>query len=147
MHPGSAVSFGHRAVRLGPPAVAAAVLAAAALLAVRDPNDAGSYPACPFKLATGLDCPGCGSLRAVHALVIGQPGRAMGHNLLLVLAVPLAVFHWVLWVRPQLAGTGFVARLARWRAHRHAGWWIALGVLAFAVARNLPWFPFRVLHS
>ena len=27
------------------------------------------FPKCPFKVLTGLDCPGCGSQRAIHSLL------------------------------------------------------------------------------
>ena len=36
------------------------------------PVTSGFYPQCAFKQATGLDCPGCGTTRALHALVHGR---------------------------------------------------------------------------
>lgn len=43
----------------------------------------GAMPRCPFKWATGLDCPGCGSQRALRALLGGHPLEAWSYNLLL----------------------------------------------------------------
>ena len=37
-----------------------------------DPNQPGHYPTDPFLAITGLYCPGCGTLRALHALARGD---------------------------------------------------------------------------
>jgi hypothetical protein len=44
------------------------------------PTTTPFYPQCAFKLATGFDCPGCGSTRALHALVHGRFGEAFRFN-------------------------------------------------------------------
>ena len=44
-----------------------------------------SMPRCWFHGITGLSCPGCGSQRAVRALLRGQPAEAWSYNLLLPL--------------------------------------------------------------
>src|SRR5689334_25389377 len=41
------------------------------------------YPQCVFKQATGLDCPGCGATRAMHALLHGRVGEAFRYNAML----------------------------------------------------------------
>lgn len=56
-------------------------------------------PLCPLKALTGLDCPLCGSLRAVHSLTRADVVGAAGHNLVFVVAVPLAVAMWCAWLR------------------------------------------------
>lgn len=38
------------------------------------------YPQCVFKQATGLDCPGCGTTRALHAMLHGRIGEAFRFN-------------------------------------------------------------------
>lgn len=133
-----------------PPAAAGvAVLAGAAalLLAVRDPNEPGSYPLCPTRALTGLDCPGCGALRAVHALVTGDPVRAAGHNLLLVAVLPVAFFHYVLWARPALADAPWVRVALRHLARPAVGWAALVVVVLFTVLRNLGGGPWAALHS
>lgn len=49
----------------------------------------GLYPRCMFKELTGLSCPGCGSQRALHAILHGDFRRAFSYNALLLLELPL----------------------------------------------------------
>ena len=61
-------------------------------LALRDPNQSGSYGFCPLHSLTGLDCPFCGGLRGTSALLHGDIATALDHNVLLpVYLVGLAV--------------------------------------------------------
>ena len=41
-------------------------------------------PKCPFMLLTGLKCPGCGSQRAIHALVHGHIIEVFRQNALFI---------------------------------------------------------------
>lgn len=70
--------------------MAAAALAVAAIIVIYfsfDPQ-AGLFPRCPSKILTGLDCPGCGSQRALHALLHGDFIAALRFNALMVAALP-----------------------------------------------------------
>lgn len=112
---------------------ALAVGTATVALRLRDPHQPGSWGFCPTKLLTGLDCPGCGGLRAVNDLTHGDLAAAASSNLLLVTLVPVAVLLWVAWLR------------ARWldKDVLPDHWWrpaamaLAVATVAFAVARNL----------
>ncbi|MEU0105884.1 DUF2752 domain-containing protein [Streptomyces sp. NPDC006251] len=74
----------------------AAVCAAVAVItALVDPTKPGRFPACPFRAATGFDCPGCGSLRALHELTHGHLTAAADYNLLLVAFLPCAAAVWL----------------------------------------------------
>jgi hypothetical protein len=124
-----------RVRRLAAPLAAAGAVGLAALaLHVRDPHRDGAWGSCPFRLLTGLDCPGCGSLRAVHDLTGLDLVGAASSNLLLVAMVPLAVLVWGRWVaRAWRGGTRPLLSL------RTPVVTAALAVvLAFAVLRNLP---------
>ena len=46
------------------------------------------FPRCIFKSLTGLDCPGCGSQRALHALLHADIIAAWRFNAMLVLSIP-----------------------------------------------------------
>lgn len=53
----------------------------ALLLCFIDPmNPPVPLPRCPIKMFTGFDCPGCGSTRALHALLHGRPDEAWRFN-------------------------------------------------------------------
>ena len=58
-----------------------------AVYALLDPSRT-MFPRCPFLSLTGLECPGCGSQRAVHSLLHGDIAAAFGFNALLVLMLP-----------------------------------------------------------
>jgi hypothetical protein len=83
-----------RLQRLASPLAAGGIAAVGALaLHVRDPHTAGSWGFCPVALL-GLACPACGSLRAVNDLTHLDLSAAASSNLLLVLAVPVALALW-----------------------------------------------------
>ena len=102
-----------------------------AVYAVFDPNEV-YFPKCPVKLLTGLDCPGCGSQRALHALLNGDLAAAVSFNALLVAAIPLLALLTVAEMAP--------VRLQRLRYFLNSRRFI-LGVLAvivvWTVARNI----------
>lgn len=120
-----------RRVRV-PAALAAGTLATSAVLALRSPHLPGSYGFCPIRAVTGVFCPGCGALRAVHDLLNGDLAGAWDMNPLLVVAGPLVVALWGRWVWRAWRGRPVPSVSTRAA--------IGLGVvlLAFAVARNLP---------
>src|SRR5262245_53996639 len=68
------------------------VLAAFTVLFFFEPGRYSFYPRCLFPQATGLLCPGCGSLRATHQLLHGHVAEAFRLNALLVLAVPVTAW-------------------------------------------------------
>ena len=117
-----------------PLAVAGGVLAATAYLAAVNPNQAGHYPTCPFLALTGLYCPGCGTLRAVHALAHGQFSEAVSFNPLMLALLPLVVALWLAWLTRSLTGR------YRWVAPAWSIWVLFSVVVGFGVLRNLPWF-------
>src|SRR6476659_8424836 len=70
-----------------PALVGAGGVALAAALLVRDPDQPGAWPRCPFLALTGVPCPGCGGLRAVHDLLTGDVVAALSSNAWAVLCV------------------------------------------------------------
>ena len=56
-----------------------------------NPSENAFFPKCPFRWVTGLECPGCGSQRAIHHLLHLRVGAAMGENLLLVVSIPYLI--------------------------------------------------------
>lgn len=69
--------------------VIVAVVALAVVYFVFDPSGSHLFPKCAFHSLTGFQCPGCGSQRAIHALLHGDVAGAMAYNALLVVSLPL----------------------------------------------------------
>jgi len=119
--------------------LAAAAVGAAVLWHV-NPNEAGNpLPPCPSLWLTGLFCPGCGTTRALHALLHGDLPGALAMNPLMVLSLPpVAVLLAHELQRLPKAMAPLAKRLGNARA------W-AVVVIGYAVLRNLPWPPFSWL--
>lgn len=124
-----------RRARLAPP-VGLAVAAAVATLALhfRDPHVEGSWGFCPFKFLTGLDCPGCGGLRAVNNLTDLDFAGAASSNLLFIVAIPFLLALWVIWMRRAWQGKDgpmtFTTPVTTM---------VLVVTIAFAIARNTPY--------
>jgi hypothetical protein len=128
----AAVTGGRRATSL-PLGVGAAALVSVGFVAGVDPNVAGHYPTCPFLAITGWYCPGCGALRAVHALGHGDVVTALARNPFTVVAVVYLVVTWVLWFQRTARG-----RPLRWLAPPWALYGVLGAILVFWVLRNVP---------
>jgi hypothetical protein len=109
------------------------------ILFLFDPARAPFYPVCQFHQLTGLCCPGCGSLRAMHELLHGHLMTALHLNLLLVVSLPL--FAWVMLrlARQQFRGGPAVVIRLQWV------WLYLTAWITFGVVRNLPGSVFAFL--
>src|SRR5260370_29918651 len=99
------------------------VLAAGAVILYRfDPATVHFFPRCVFHALTGLQCPGCGTTRALHHLLHGDVAGAFRLNAMLFFVAPFGV-------------TAAASR--RFATHPLTGW-VALGVTAgWWILRNL----------
>lgn len=109
------------------------------LLFLFKPGEVPIYPVCMFHQLTGLDCPGCGSLRAMHQLLHGNLGEALRYNAFLILSLPL--FAWVIFrlVKEQLTGGPALSWRPLWL------WVYVTAWLMFGVLRNFPTSIFATL--
>jgi hypothetical protein len=122
-------------------ALTATLVAGAWVLYAHDPVRAGFFPRCLIYTWTGYHCPGCGSTRATHHLLHGRVWAAFRYNPLLVLTLPFFAYEFgrlvVRTVRP---------RPFLWKAvHPLRIWAPTALIIAFWVARNLPFRPFSWL--
>jgi hypothetical protein len=118
---------------LAPAGVGVVVAAGLAYTAWQDPNADGVFPQCPTFALFGIDCPGCGGLRAVHAATHGDLLAAADHNLMLAIALPIFALLWLRWLLQTLNVR--VPQLPR--LSRPAWIGLAVAVVAFAVVRNV----------
>ena len=118
-----------------PLTTAAGVALASAALYARDPHQSGSWGFCPSRLLFGIDCPGCGGLRAVNDLTHLDVGAAASSNLLFVASLPLIVWFFGRWVTSAWRGERFMPAFLQ--SQRFAYALLAVSVI-FMVVRNTP---------
>jgi hypothetical protein len=96
------------------------------------------FPKCPFRLVTGMQCPGCGSTRAFYQLLHLHPIAAFKLNPLMILTLPFIVYGFLGFTRSALMGRPqrrlFIPPIYLWA-------WLFL-LIFFWVFRNTPWYPF-----
>ena len=118
-----------------------AALPCLAMVYARNPEEPGYYPPCVFYALTGLHCPGCGTLRAVHQLLHGNLITAFGYNPYTMLALPVIGYAFL----SALLLTTYGKRLPTVFVHPALIWGLLVAVLSFWVLRNVPVYPFTVL--
>src|SRR2546423_54123 len=64
------------------------------------------YPSCPFHSLTGLNCPGCGTLRGLHQLTHGHLLTALNYNALMVLSLPFLGYTFISYALVAARGRG-----------------------------------------
>lgn len=111
----------------------AAVVCVAAILFRFPPEQYHFYPQCPVYALFHIECPGCGTTRALAALLHGNIGQALRMNALTTLMLPFAAIYaalcYVRYLRRQpLCFPQIPAKAA------YAGIAVALG---FMIVRNL----------
>ncbi|MCD8740902.1 DUF2752 domain-containing protein [Mucilaginibacter roseus] len=109
-----------------------------------DPLRFNIFPKCPFFTLTGFDCPGCGSQRALHALLHGNVAQACNYNLLLVLSLPLLFIHLLYKIRSLFTG-----KPLQWRLLYHPKTPVVIFMITalFWILRNIPVAPFSYLSA
>lgn len=102
------------------------------------------FPECPFHKYLHLDCPGCGSQRAIHALLHLNLQKAAGYNLLLVLSLPILALQLFCKIYTYFTKRNLVLRF--WY-NPNTPKIIFVIVMIFWIARNLPYIPFKYLAA
>src|SRR5262245_66351421 len=117
--------------------IACASFGALLILYFFAPTKYGFYPHCLFYALTGLSCPGCGSLRAMHSLLHGHWAEAFHYNPLLIVSLPVIPAALISYFFRVTTGRRifFVFKRPFWI-------WLLVGVaVAFSILRNLPFGP------
>ncbi|MEP7318826.1 MAG: DUF2752 domain-containing protein [Panacibacter sp.] len=100
------------------------------------------FPKCFFYLLTGLHCPGCGSQRAIVALLHGNFIDALHNNVLAVAALPLLLYSFI-----ALCINTFTKKIIGQKIfYTPLFVKIVLSVvIVFTILRNIPSYPFNLL--
>jgi hypothetical protein len=111
--------------------VGALVAGAFGYIGIVDPHKPDSiFPVCPFRLLTGLNCPGCGALRMIHDVLHGDLAAAINDNVVLLVGVPLLAVWFLLRRRDRRSPLTLPSAAA-----------VIITLVAWTVVRNLPGFP------
>ena len=126
-------------MRLKLAAVGSAVSVALTVLYFVNPQKPLLLP-CPFKTITGLNCPACGSTRAVHHLLHGRLLLALRCNALFVLGLPYILNFLNRYVRNAIeAGRLHIdVKLTPSESRR-----LIVFAILFGLLRNIPYKPFN----
>lgn len=103
-----------------------------------NPMQHGFFPKCPFLMATGLECPGCGSQRALHHLLNLNIGAAFLQNPLMVTAIPYIILGFIFNLKQNPS-----EKWLKWRSRlfgRTAIYIVFVIVVGFWIVRNLVCF-------
>ena len=122
-----------------------AMLGASACVAMplylADPSKAGFFPRCPIHALTGLYCAGCGTTRALHALLHCNMSAAIRFNPLSVLLLPVLSYYFLSFTREVFRTKPLPDPLGARRSIR-----LLIGlVVAFSIMRNIRTYPFVLL--
>lgn len=110
------------------------IATAAVIYFLFSPEDSGFFPRCPFNYATGLDCPGCGSQRAMHHLLHLEIKEAFFYNPMLVVAIPFILIGVYL---EYFGGKEKHPKLRNFFLGRYATIIILVLVISYWIGRNI----------
>jgi hypothetical protein len=103
-----------------------------ALLWRFEPQGQIFFPRCTFHQVTGLLCPGCGGLRATHALLHGDLRSAWRLNPLFVALLPVGAYCFGAWAIQRMTGR----RLPQPLEFRYLWVVMLVLILGFGIVRN-----------
>ena len=117
------------------------ILAAAIVLFRYNPATSSLYPSSPFRTLTGLYCPGCGTLRALHQLLHGHFITAFGLNPLMMISLPFMICSYINYGFEAIKGKPLwqISIPPQWI------WFILQAIITYWIVRNIPFHPFTWL--
>jgi hypothetical protein len=128
-------------VAIGAPAI---LIAGAFYLYLVDLEKARPLMPCLLYQLTGINCVGCGTTRALQALLHGDLAAAASYNLFMLIWLPLLA--WAL-LSAWLAAVAGKPVLPQIRDYRWLMIVLVISAVLFLILRNLPWAPFHWLAA
>lgn len=117
------------------------IITASVVLFRYNPATSGLYPSSPFRVLTGLYCPGCGTLRGLHQLLHGQLITAFGLNPLMIISLPFLTCSYINYGFEAIRGKALLTIFIPPKLI----WFLLQAIMAYWVVRNIPLSPFNWL--
>jgi len=105
------------------------------------PADYDWIPSCPFRVWTGLLCPGCGTLRATHYLLNGHLVTAFRYQPLLFCLLPILALLVGKMLYEKVRNTSLALPF-----ELQLYWLVLIVICLFFVLRNIPLDCFECLR-
>lgn len=99
-----------------------------------DPAKYVIAPKCPFKLITGLSCPGCGVQRFIHASLHGEWHKGISYNYFLIYALPYLLLLYLAWALPH---GRYKIKLNNILTHKYMIWFYIITFFLWMIIRNI----------
>ena len=106
-----------------------------------NPDEVDFMLKCPLYKTTGVYCPGCGSQRAIHHLLHFDFIRAANNNILLLIGIPIAIYHYGV----LFSNTYFHKNYKSIFDKTKNLLIVLLITIIFWILRNIPSYPFTML--
>ena len=106
-----------------------------------NPEETLLFPKCPFYLATGLHCPGCGSQRAFHNILNGNILEGLRYNYLLLLVFSVLIYNTFLYYINKFSNQEYKNIFHNSKVTIS----ILVIVILYWILRNIPIYPFTEL--
>lgn len=121
--------------------IAVVSLLALSLFFMFDPEQVNIFPPCPFHVATGFHCPGCGSQRAIHSFMHGDFTKAFQHNFLILLLIIVLIYEVVIYTLNWKFNKQYYNLLHHPNTTRS----MLVLIILFWILRNINSYPFNIL--
>ena len=110
---------------------------------IHNPSEKGTvFLRCPSNLLFGINCPGCGSQRAIHHLLHLEITEALRFNALLVITFPFIIYITLIWLYNFIFEKEIRIKLF----YNNKFVWFVFGlVVVYGIARNILIYPFTLL--
>lgn len=126
----------------GPAVIAAGIAAVSTVVWFADPTTPGGLiPPCPTNALLHINCPGCGSSRALYSLLHGDLPAALHYNAFGVVAVVLLLIAFATYTIGLWRGRP----VRSWQNWRYTPMVALVATVIWFVIRNLPFAPFSAL--
>ncbi|TGN30291.1 DUF2752 domain-containing protein [Empedobacter tilapiae] len=108
-----------------------------------NPSDKGTvFLRCPSNFIFGINCPGCGSQRAIHHLLHFDILEALRFNALLTIMFPFIIYITLIWLYNFIFEKKIRIKLFY---NNKFVWTLFFLVIVYGVIRNINIYPFTLI--